>query len=98
MDRPEPTTTTDEIEDEDDQDDEGDSQTESTSKRHWLTNDGIAWLLAIAYIALLFAAGLDWIHLGDVPEIALLAFIAAFGTAVAWAFGADAVRAWRGDQ
>lgn len=78
--------------------DEEDGATHSVSKRHWLTNDGIAWLLTVSSIGLVVGAGIGMLDLGNVPAELLLVFVASFGTAIAWAFGRDALEAWRGDS
>lgn len=72
------------------------SDTTSTARRHWLTNDGIAWTLTASMTLLIILHGIDWIDLTGIPEPFRLVYIGAFGTAIAWAFGKDAIEAWRG--
>jgi hypothetical protein len=76
---------------------ESSGETDSATTRHWLTNDAIALWLAGTYPLLLFFDGLGWIVLADVPPNLRMGLLAIVGIAVAWAFGRDAVAAWRGD-
>lgn len=74
--------------------DHGDGETWSSQSRWWLTNDVLAFVLATAFISYVFAG----VYLDGYPETnpaVLTAFVTAFGVAVAWAFGRDAVEAWR---
>lgn len=74
-----------------------DHDTDSASKRHWLTNDGLAVLLTVTFIGYVYAPLTPLVD--GYPEtnpLVLGAFVTAFGVAVAWAFGRDAVEAWRG--
>lgn len=80
------------------EDDESDGVTRGTAKRYWLTNDGIAWVLTLSMITVVAAAGSGHLTLDRVPDPILLSYVAAFGTAIAWAFGKDAVEAWKGGK
>lgn len=80
-----------------DQDDvDADGSTTSTSKRHWLTNDVLAYLLVGTFPAIVILASVDVVDLGAVPGEVLIAWIAFAGTAVVWAYGPEAIEAWRG--
>lgn len=68
---------------------------DTTDRRHWLTNDGLAWFLSAATIGLAVAAGLGVVDMEAIPPEMMYAILAAFGTAVAWAFGKGAVKWWR---
>lgn len=72
-----------------------DGQTHSTSKRHWLTNDGLAWLLTLGFLGIVAAAGTGLVDLTTVPSDVLWAFVVSFLLAVTWAFGTDAIETWR---
>lgn len=76
-----------------------DRETESAGSRYWLTNDALAFFIVIAFVGYVYAPLSPWI--AGYPETnagVLAAFITAFGVAVAWAFGKDAVEAWRGNS
>jgi hypothetical protein len=75
---------------------EASASTTSTARRWWLTNDSLAWLLIGTFPLILAAAAATYLNLGVVPESVLLAWLGFVGTAVAWTFGTDAIRAWRG--
>lgn len=75
-------------------DDEG-ADTTDPNRRHWLTNDGLAWLLVASMPVIIGLAGGDSLTLQTVPDVMLVMYSLAFGVAVAWAFGKDAVEAWR---
>ena len=68
----------------------------SASERHWLTNDGIAWLLTLSMVGAVALGSIGIVDLTAVPQEILLAHVAAFGVAIVWAFGRDALEAWRG--
>ena len=70
--------------------------TDTASERHWLTNDGIAWLLTLSMVGVVTAASLGIVDLSTVPQEILVAYVVAFGVAIVWAFGRDALEAWRG--
>lgn len=78
--------------------DEEDRGTTSTSRRHWLTNDGLAVVLVLSLISVVALHGAGRLTLQTVPQSVLLLYVFSVGSAVAWAFGKDAVEAWRGGQ
>lgn len=69
--------------------------THSTSKRWWLTNDGLAWLLVGTFPVVIAATAAGYLDLATVPSEVVYTWLASVGTAVAWAFGKDAIEAWR---
>lgn len=73
-------------------------QTHGTSKRWWLTNDLLAFALLLSLDALVFFSGLRWIDVETIPEMAVYGLTVGFGVAIVWAFGKDAVEAWRGGK
>lgn len=78
--------------------DDNDNDTRGSSRRHWLTNDLLAIWLILAFTAYLFLPYLGFETASKPNAAVLTAFITGFGIAVAWAFGRDAVEAWRGKQ
>lgn len=84
--------------DTDSTDDPTDGETTSPAARWWLTNDVIAGVLVVGFYATLWAVGRGLLDPTVLTGEVGLAMIAYVGIAVAWAFGTDAVRAWRGDQ
>ena len=81
---------------ESDESDQEPGETQSSQSRYWLTNDAIALLLVIGFVGTLWLHGFGVIDLSTLPADALLAFLVYVGVAVTWAFGTDAVRAWKG--
>ena len=76
-----------------------DGDTDTPDDRYWLTNDGLAWFLSVSFVAYVFAPLTPWV--AGYPEtnaVILASFTASFGIAIAWAFGKDAVEAWRGSE
>lgn len=74
-----------------------DGKTDSSERRYWLTNDGLAWALILSFIAYVFAPLTPYVAgYPDTNAAILTAYVTAFGVSVAWAFGKDAVEAWRG--
>lgn len=71
--------------------------TTSTRTRFWLTNDGAAWWLLGTFPVWVAFDGVGWIDLSAVPAVVLRAWVLVVGVAAAWTFGAEAIRAWRGD-
>lgn len=73
-----------------------DEQTDSTATRWAYTNDLLAALLVLAYLALTFAPLTPYVgsH-GGINPVVLTTTTAAFGVAIAWVFGPDAVKAWQ---
>jgi MFS-type transporter involved in bile tolerance (Atg22 family) len=64
--------------------------------RFWLTNDILAFVVVLAFIAYVFAPMTPYVDgYPEVNAMVLGAFVAAFGIIIAWAFGTDAVMAWR---
>lgn len=76
--------------------DTGTDQTNSASTRWAYTNDILALFLILAFAGLTFAPLTPYVadHAGINPVV-LTAFTTAFGIAIAWAFGPDAVQAWQ---
>ena len=72
-------------------------KTDSVEKRHWYTNDGVAWFLVLSFVSVYAAGSSGYLDLSAPPQEARIAFVMAFGTAVVWVFGAEAIREWRGD-
>lgn len=73
-------------------------ETTSSESRYWLTNDGLAWLLILTFVGYIYAPLTPYVDAyPEANAAALAAYITAFGVAVAWAFGKDAVEAWRAD-
>lgn len=65
------------------------------SRRHWLTNDGLAWLLVGSYPPMVVAQSMGVISLERVPSSVLATWMILVGTAAVWTFGRDALEAWR---
>lgn len=80
--------------DDTDEDSDGDA-TESTSMRHPYTNDALAFFLIWSIIGGVGADGLGAVSLSSVPDEVLLSWVMMTGTATVWAFGRDAIAAWR---
>jgi hypothetical protein len=77
---------------------DGGSDPESTSSiaQRWVfTNDLLAFILLSSLPMLTAAGATQVLALGQVPEAWVLAYLAITGTAAVWAFGADALEAWR---
>ena len=72
--------------------------TGSPSERHWLTNDGMAWVLTLSMVAAILLSAVGVVDLSNVPQEILVAFVGAFGVSIVWAFGRDALEAWRGGE
>lgn len=78
---------------------DGDSgQTESTASRWWLTNDILAFGLVASLIAVVLAHLGTSLNLQTFPQEVLYLYSFSVASAVAWAFGKDAVEAWRGGK
>jgi hypothetical protein len=85
-------------EDGEDYDDEQGSTT-STARRWWLTNDVLAgWLVGTFALLLAADATLQAVSISGVPQVVVQSWVLFTGIAVAWTFGTDAVRAWRGNK
>jgi hypothetical protein len=76
---------------------EGEDTTTSTNLRHPYTNDSLAGFLLLTFVVLVALDSYQLLRLGVVPEYVRAVWLGINGTAAAWVFGADAVRAWRGD-
>lgn len=76
--------------------DAGGGETDSTAARWWLTNDVLAIALVAGFYATMWGIGVGWLRPTVLTSEAGIAMLVYTGVAVAWAFGADAVRAWRG--
>lgn len=64
--------------------------------RFWLTNDLLAFVVILSFIAYVFAPMTPYVDAyPEANPIVIGAFVAAFGIIIAWAFGTDAVMAWR---
>lgn len=81
-----------------DSDTDDGGSTRSTSKRHWLTNDLLAGALALSLILVVAAHGAGWLNLQTLPQWLVGVYVFSVGSSVAWAFGKDAVEAWRGGK
>lgn len=65
-------------------------------KRWLFTNDLLAGVLLVSLPVMIMLFGLDGlITAGNVPELLLISYIVVTGTAAVWAFGVEAVKAWR---
>jgi hypothetical protein len=69
--------------------------TSSISKRWLFTNDLLAFILLSSLPMLTAAGATQVLALGQVPDAWVLAYLGISGTAAVWAFGADALEAWR---
>lgn len=79
--------------------DDDDGETDSSAARYWLTNDALAFLLILTFIGYIYAPLTPWVDGYPAANAGVLAaYITAFGVAVAWAFGKDAVEAWRAES
>jgi hypothetical protein len=67
-----------------------------TAKRHWLTNDALAGALGASLIAAVLLDGVGWLNLQTIPTEILYLYVFVVGSSMAWAFGKDAIEAWRG--
>lgn len=72
------------------------SATESTQERHWLTNDAMALALVASLIVFMLITAIGFAKLSVIPKDVLYLYVFAVGSSIAWAFGKDAVEAWRG--
>lgn len=76
---------------------DADGGTTTTASRFWLTNDLLAGFLILAFTGYVYMPLLTAIDgYPSTNPVVIAAFVTAFGVAVAWAFGQDAVEAWRG--
>lgn len=75
-----------------------DGSTTDTDQRHWLTNDLLAGLYALSLVGMVGGHGLGWLNLQTVPEPLMWLYGGAVGSAMAWAFGREAVKAWRAEE
>lgn len=80
-----------------DDEDDCDVQTTDESRRHYLTNDVLAGWLILTFpgIVAAGASGIYGFDLGVVPQSIRLAYVGVVGTATVWAFGKEALEAWR---
>lgn len=78
--------------------DDSEGSTHGTDKRYWLTNDSLAVTLTSSLIAIIVMDGAGRLTLETVPQAVLYVYVGAVGASIAWAFGADAVEAWRGGK
>jgi hypothetical protein len=79
-----------------DTDDSDDPESTSSIAQRWLfTNDLLAFVLLTSLPMLTAMGATQVLALGQVPEAWVLAYLAITGTAAVWAFGADALAAWR---
>jgi len=67
-----------------------------TAKRHWLTNDALAGALGASLIAAVLLDGIGLLNLQTIPGEILYLYVFVVGSSMAWAFGKDAIEAWRG--
>lgn len=75
--------------------DGSDSDTRSPSRRHWLTNDVLAGMLVLSLVAVVAAHGAGSLNLQTLPQWLVGVYSFSIGASVTWAFGQDAVEAWR---
>lgn len=75
-----------------------DSTTTKTATRHPFTNDLIALGLTLSYPSLIGCAAAGWLDLSVVPQDVRTAWVIIVGTATVWAFGVEALEAWRGGK
>jgi hypothetical protein len=72
--------------------------TDSVSRRWQYTNDILAGLLLGSLAGLTAVGATSLIGLGQLPDLWVASYLAVSGTAAAWAFGSDALAAWRGND
>jgi hypothetical protein len=79
-----------------DADDDSDPESTSSISKRWIfTNDLLAFIL-LGSLPILTAVGATRVlALSQVPDSWILAYLAITGTAAVWAFGTDALEAWR---
>lgn len=73
-----------------------DNSTDDEAKRHWFTNDLLAFMLTSTSLGFIGLTGYGWLNLQTVPAEIMYVWVASWGTSVAWAFGSGAVETWRG--
>jgi hypothetical protein len=79
-----------------DTDDSDDPESTSSISRRWIfTNDLLAFILLSSLPVVTALGATQILALGQVPEAVVLAYLGISGTAAVWAFGADALEAWR---
>lgn len=67
---------------------EADGETQSTQSRHWLTNDGLAYLLNLSLIGVLAASAAG--YQVELSGTLLTVYAASVALANLWAFGSQA--------
>jgi len=78
-----------------------DSESESTTSvsRRWIyTNDILAGLLLASFPILTGLGSTQILALSSIPDSWRLAYLLIAGTAAVWAFGSEALEAWRSDS
>jgi len=68
--------------------DDADGQTQSTESRHWLTNDGLAYILNLSLIGIVAASALGYSV--QLSGTLLTVYAASIALANLWAFGSEA--------
>jgi hypothetical protein len=71
-----------------DADQEEDGKTQSTQSRHWLTNDGLAYLLNLSLIIIVGVSALGYSV--QLSGTLLSVYAASIALANLWAFGSEA--------
>lgn len=75
-----------------------DGTTNSTATRYPYTNDAIAGWLVVSFTLLSGLHTVNVVDLTTLPGTVFAAWISFVGIALAWAFGPEAVKAWREEQ
>lgn len=70
--------------------------TTGTNKRFWLTNDLLAGVLVGSLVLVVLAHLITTFDISNTPQEIVYLYVFSVGSSVAWAFGKDAVEAWRG--
>lgn len=78
-----------------DSQDGGGESTSSAQTRYWLTNDALAFILILSFVALFYFQALGYIDIEAIPGVAWSLFALFVGVAVTWAFGPEALSEWR---
>jgi hypothetical protein len=72
--------------------------TDSVARRWQYTNDALAGLLLGSLAGLTAIGATSLIGLGELPDLWMAAYLTVAGVAAAWAFGSDALAAWRSND
>lgn len=71
--------------------------TDGVRRRWWATNDMLAALLLASLTVLLAAGARGLLTLSAIPAAWTATYLGVCGGAAAWAFGSEAIAAWRDD-